>query len=189
MSSQSDSSLDLNAPNFSQGELCQVAGISNATANNWIHGGFLKPANIRSRGSRKPRLFSVITIFHAKVTGRLVDAFRIQPSTAASIAQTTTKHQSWMALVTHEKNPNSYWSNQFATVSRSESDSNWDISFNSPEDSKIVIAIKFGPARKEIAQMQTGPFLVIGVLEDFASVYRQCEAILSESPNENISPA
>lgn len=167
------SSLDLTAPCFSQGELCEVAGITSATANNWIHTGLLKPASFRSRGRRKPRLFSVITIFHARVTGSLVEKFQIQASTAASIAEATTKNRNWMSSVIHKKKQNSYW-RPFATVFPSEMDS--------PEGNKFLIEIKTSPERKDRAEVQTGPYLIICVAHEFASVYRQCEAILSESP-------
>ena len=60
-------SLDPNKPHFSQAELCEVAEIPMATANNWILTGALRPADVGNRRARKPRLFSVITIFEAKV--------------------------------------------------------------------------------------------------------------------------
>jgi hypothetical protein len=56
-------SLDPNKPQFSQVELCEVAEIPMATANNWILTGALRPADVGSRRARKPRLFSVVTIF------------------------------------------------------------------------------------------------------------------------------
>ena len=42
-----------------------------ATANIWILTGPLRPADVGSHRARKPRLFSVVTIFEVKVTGDL----------------------------------------------------------------------------------------------------------------------
>ena len=82
-------------PQFSQVELCEVAEIPMATANNWILTGALRPADVGSRRARKPRLFSVVTIFEAKVTGDLVKWLGTPPPIAAAMARKTTDGHKW----------------------------------------------------------------------------------------------
>ena len=88
-------SLDPNTPQFSQVELCEVAEIPMATANNWILTGALRPADVGSRRARKPRLFSVVTIYEAKVTGDLVKWLGTPPPIAAGMARKTTDGHNW----------------------------------------------------------------------------------------------
>ena len=88
-------SLDPKKPQFSQVELCEVAEIPMATANNWILTGALRPADVGSRRARKPRLFSVVTIFEAKVTGDLVKWLGTPPPIAAGMARKTTDGHNW----------------------------------------------------------------------------------------------
>ncbi len=61
-----------------------------ATANNWILTGALRPADVGIRRARKPRLFSVVTIFDANVTGDLVKWLGMPPSIAAGMGRKTT---------------------------------------------------------------------------------------------------
>jgi hypothetical protein len=91
-------SLDPKKPQFSQVELCEVAGIPMATANNWILTGALRPADVGSRRARKPRLFSVVTIYEAKVTGDLVKWLGTPPPTAAGMARKSTDGCNWCML-------------------------------------------------------------------------------------------
>jgi hypothetical protein len=120
-------SLDPNKPQFSQVELCEVAEIPMATANNWILTGALRPADVGSRRARKPRLFSVVTIFEAKVTGDLVKWLGTPPPIAAAMARKTTDGHKWYWSIPRDlasNNPRNF----FAIVFWSDQCRDWDAS-------------------------------------------------------------
>jgi hypothetical protein len=109
-------SLDPKKPQFSQVELCEVAEIPMATANNWILTGALRPADVGSHGARKPRLFSVVTIFEAKVTGDLVKWLGTPPPIAAGMARKTTDGHNWYWSIPRDlarNNPRDFFAMNF----------------------------------------------------------------------------
>ena len=66
--------LDLNEAQFSQLELCEAAGITMPTANNWILTGAIRPAHVAGRRTRKPRSFSPLTSTRRRQRRRSRDA-------------------------------------------------------------------------------------------------------------------
>jgi hypothetical protein len=134
-------SLDPKKPQFSQVELCEVAEIPMATANNWILTGALRPADVGSRGARKPRLFSVVTIFEAKVTGDLVKWLGTPPPIAAGMARKTTDGHNWYWSIPRDlarNNPRDF----FAIVFWSDQCRDWDASVDVASGDVLRIKMK-----------------------------------------------
>ena len=64
--------MDVRAATFSQRELCQITGLDTVTVDTWLIRGILETTKVDGRVLRGRRLFSVLTIFEAKVTADLV---------------------------------------------------------------------------------------------------------------------
>ena len=60
--------MDVRAATFSQRELCQITGLDTVTVDTWLIRGILETTKVDGRVLRGRRLFSVLTIFEAKVT-------------------------------------------------------------------------------------------------------------------------
>ena len=66
--------MDVQAGIFTQAELCQVTGLNSVTVDTWLIRGILRTTKVGGRTLRGRRLFSVLAIFEAKVTGELVNS-------------------------------------------------------------------------------------------------------------------
>ena len=173
-------SLDPNKPQFSQVELCEVAEIPMATANNWILTGALRPADVGSRGARKPRLFSVVTIYEAKVTGDLVKWLGIAPPIAAGLARKTTDGHNWYWSILRDlarNNPRDF----FAIVFWSDQCRDWDASVDVASGDVLRIKMKAISEAWGEPKLTERPILVLPVSKYFASVYKICQAMVDSS--------
>jgi hypothetical protein len=72
--------MDVQAGIFTQAELCQVSGLNSVTVDTWLIWGILRTTKVGGRTLRGRRLFSVLAIFEAKVTGELVTRLSLPPS-------------------------------------------------------------------------------------------------------------
>ena len=173
-------SLDPNKPQFSQVELCEVAEIPMATANNWILTGALRPADVGSRGARKPRLFSVVTIYEAKVTGDLVKWLGTPPPIAAGMARKTTDGHNWYWSILRDlarNNPRDF----FAIVFWSDQCRDWDASVDVASGDVLRIKMKAISEAWGEPKLTERPILVLPVSKYFASVYKICQAMVDSS--------
>src|SRR6476659_475660 len=79
--------MDVRAATFSQRELCQITGLDTVTVDTWLIRGILETTKVDGRVLRGRRLFSVLTIFEAKVTADLVNELAMGPSEASKVAR------------------------------------------------------------------------------------------------------
>jgi len=79
--------MDVRAATFSQRELCQITGLDTVTVDTWLIRGILETTKVDGRVLRGRRLFSVLTIFEAKVTADLVSELAMGPSEASNVAR------------------------------------------------------------------------------------------------------
>ena len=172
-------SLDPNKPHFSQAELCEVAEIPMATANNWILTGALRPADVGNRRARKPRLFSVVTIFEAKVTGDLVKWLGTAPPIAAAMASKITEGN-WYWSIPRDlarNNPRDF----FAIVFWSDQSRDWDASVDVASADVLRVKMKAIAEARGEPKLPERPILVLPVSKYFASVYKICQAMVDSS--------
>ena len=173
-------SLDPKKPQFSQVELCEVAEIPMATANNWILTGALRPADVGSRRARKPRLFSVVTIYEAKVTGDLVKWLGTPPPIAAGMARKTTDGHNWYWSIPRDlasNNPRNF----FAIVFWSDQCRDWDASVDVASGDVLRNKMKAIAEARGEPKLTERPILVLPVSKYFASVYKICQAMVDSS--------
>jgi hypothetical protein len=172
--------LDPNKPQFSQIELCEVAEMPMATANNWVLTGALRPADLGSRRIRKPRLFSVVTIYEAKVTGDLVKWLGMPPPTAAGMARKTTDGYNWYWSIPRDlarDSPRDF----FAIVFWSDQCRDWDASVDVASGDVLRIKMQAIAEARGEPKLSERPILVLPVSKYFASVYKICQAIVDSS--------
>ena len=79
--------MDVQVGIFTQAELCQVTGLNSVTVDTWLIRGILRTTKVGGRTLRGRRLFSVLAIFEAKVTGELVTRLSLPPSEASEVAR------------------------------------------------------------------------------------------------------
>jgi hypothetical protein len=172
--------LDLSEPQFSQPELCAAAEITMPTSNNWIQSGALRPADVGSRRTRKPRLFSLLTIYEAKVTGELVKRFDESPTTAAAMARRTTAGHTWPWSVQSDLASNKnrdFW----AIVFWSDECNDWDVWVDIASNNVLRIEMeKIARARSE-PRLAERPILLLPVSRYLASVLKSCQAMVVAS--------
>jgi hypothetical protein len=173
-------SLDPKKPQFSQVELCKVAEIPMATANNWILTGALRPADVGSRRARKPRLFSVVTIFEAKVTGDLVKWLGAPPPIAAAMARKTTDGHNWYWSIPRDLARNNT-RNFFAIVFWSDQCCDWDACVEVASADVLRNKMKAIAEARGEPKLTERPILVLPVSKYFASVYKICQAVVESS--------
>jgi hypothetical protein len=177
--------IDLNEPQFSQPELCEAAGITMPTANNWILTGVLRPADVGGRRARKPRMFSILTIYEAKVIGELVNAKGLDtsPTTAAAIARRATAkgHNWYLSIPRHLAMGNSPL-DAFAIVFWSDRCRDWDVWVDLPPDDILGINLKTIAEKRGEPRLAERPILVLPVSRYFVEVYKSCQAMVEASP-------
>jgi hypothetical protein len=177
--------LDISEPQFSQLELCEAAGITMPTANNWILTGVLRPADVGGRRARKPRMFSILTIYEAKVTGELVKAKGLDtsPMTAAAIARrTTAKGHTWYLSSPGHLARGSSPLNVFGIVFWSDQCRDWDVWVAPPTDDMLRINLKTIAEKRGEPRLAERPILVLPVGRYFVTVYKICQAMVDASP-------
>jgi hypothetical protein len=177
--------LDISEPSFSQLELCEAAGITMPTANNWILTGVLRPADVGGRRFRKPRMFSLLTIYEAKVTGELVKvkSLTISPSTAAAMARrTTAKGHIWHLSIAGHLASGSSPRDVFGIVFWSDQCRDWDVWVDIPSDDILRINLKTIAEERGEPRLAERPILVLPVGRYFATVYKICQAMIDASP-------
>ena len=177
--------LDLNEAQFSQLELCEAAEITMSTANNWILTGVIRPAPTAGRRTRKPRSFSLLTIYEAKATAEMARVWDMQPLTAAAIARRTTAeghtwHLSTIQLLSKGKTP----TDVFAAVFWSDQCRDWDVSVELPSGGILRINLKAMVELRGEPAIADRPFLVLPVARYFTSVYKKCEAMIASSSKD-----
>jgi hypothetical protein len=82
---------------FSQAELCDLVGLDQVTANNWVLRTVLRPEMIGGRKMSRVRLFRETEVFRAKIILELVMQLGIPPSLAGNITQEQTDE--WLSAV------------------------------------------------------------------------------------------
>ncbi len=173
-------SLDPTKPQFSQLELCEVAEIPMATANNWILTGALRPADVGTRRARKPRLFTVVTIFEAKVTGDLVKWLGTPPPIAASVARKITKGHNWYWSIPRDLARNT-GRDFFAIVFWSEQCRDWEASVDVASAELLRNKMKAIAEARGEPKYTERPILVLPVSKYFALVYKMCQEMVDSS--------
>jgi hypothetical protein len=177
--------LDLNEAQFSQLELCEAAGITMSTANNWILTGVIRPAPTTGRRTRKPRSFSLLTIYEAKVIGELVKAKALDtsPTTAAAIARrTTAKGHTWHLSIPGNLARGSSLLDVFGIVFWSDQCRDWDVWVDPPTDDMLRINLKTIAEERGEPRLAERPILVLPVGRYFVTVYKSCQAMVEASP-------
>jgi hypothetical protein len=171
--------LDLSEPQFSQPELCEAAEITMPTSNNWIQSGALRPADVGSRRARKPRLFSLLTIYEAKVTGELVKWFDESPTKAAAMARKTTEGHTWMWSVERDLASNKT-RDFFAFVFWSDKCRDWDVWVEQASGDVLVMQMKTIAEARE-RRLAERPIVALPVSKYFTSVLKACQAMVASS--------
>jgi hypothetical protein len=178
--------LDLTEAQFSQLELCEAAGITMSTANNWILTGVLRPADVGGgRRARKPRMFSILTIYEAKVIGELVKAKGLDtsPTTAAAIARrTTAEGHNWYESIPEHLARGSSPLDHFGIVFWSDQCRDWDIWVDPPSDNILRINLKTIAEKRGEPRLAERPILVMPVGRYFVTVCKICQAMVDASP-------
>jgi hypothetical protein len=155
------------------------------TANNWIQSGVLRPSDIAIRSLRKPRVFSLLTIYEVKITAELVEWLGILPPKAAAIARRTTAdghtwHLSTAKQLSRGKTP----SDVFAAVFWSDKCRDWDVMVELPSGGVLRIDVKAMVELRGEPAIADRPFLVLPIATYFTAVYKTCEAMLASSPKD-----
>jgi hypothetical protein len=165
---------------YSQANLCEVVGISMATANNLIHAGAIRPEDLGVRRLRKPRLFTVITIFEALLANELSKALGTSPRTSAAIARKTTYDLNWMHSVARDPKTAP---KAFVVVFWSDRCRDWDAWVEIPSGG--ILRIDLATIAKKRGEPRIGerPIIVLPVSIYFASVVTACQAIRDASSN------
>ena len=172
----------LDDPVFSQVELCEVAGITMTTANNWILGGALHPAQLKIRRARKPRLFSINTTFQAKMAAKIVEEFGGSPLTAAAVAKATVNGHNWMYSVARDVEDSRIPGKKikfhtfYSAVFWSSDCRDFD-GLVLLVDSAKALKIELNDIAKREPRFADRPVIVLQVSNDFASVYDKCTQI------------
>jgi hypothetical protein len=79
--------MDVQAGIFTQAELYKVSGLNSVTVDTRLIRDILRTTKVGGRTLRWRRLFSVLAIFEAKVTGELVTRLSLPPSEASEVAR------------------------------------------------------------------------------------------------------
>jgi|SRR5580704_7765283 hypothetical protein len=175
--------LDLSEAQFSQLELCEAAGITMPTANNWILTGVIRPAPAAGRRTRKPRSFSLLTIYEAKATAELARLWGMQPLTAAAIARrTTAKGHTWYLSIPEHLARGSSPLDYFGIVFWSDQCRDWDVWVDLPSDDILRINLKTIAEKRGEPRLAERPILVLPVGRYFVTVYKICQAMVDASP-------
>jgi hypothetical protein len=176
--------LDLNEAQFSQLELCEAAGITMSTANNWILTGVIRPAHVGGRRTRKPRSFSLLTVYEAKATAEMTRLWDMQPLTAAAIARrTTAKGHTWYLSIPEHLARGSSPLDYFGIVFWSDQCRDWDVWVDPPIDDILRINLKTIAEKRGEPRLAERPILVLPVSRYFVAVYKTCQAMVEASPN------
>jgi hypothetical protein len=175
--------LDLNEAQFSQLELCEAAGITMSAANNWILTGVIRPAPVGGRRTRKPRSFSLLTIYEAKATAELARLWGMQPLTAAAIARrTTAKGHTWHLSIPGHLARGSSPLDYFGIVFWSDQCRDWDVWVDPPTDDMLRVNLKTIAETRGEPRLAERPILVLPVGRYFVTVYKSCQAMVDASP-------
>ena len=168
---------------YSQTDLCKAAGISMATANNWMNSGALQSIDLGIRTLRKPRVFDLTAIYHAKATAEMVKWLGVPPTTAAAIARrTTAKGYTWYLSIPGNLARGKSPLDAFAAVFWSDDCHDWDAWVEFPSGADILrTSLKEIAEERREPRLAHRPFLLLPVTKYFVSVYKKCEAILIAS--------
>jgi hypothetical protein len=182
MKKEGHSQLDLNEAQFSQLELCKAAGITMSTANNWILTEVIRPAPTTGRRTRKPRSFSLLTIYEAKVIGELVKVLDTSPTTAAAVARrTTAKGHTWYLSIPGNLARGSSLLDVFGIVFWSDQCRDWDVWVDLPTDDMLRINLKTIAEKRGEPRLAERPILILPVSRYFVAVYKSCQAMVEAS--------
>lgn len=164
---------------FSQRELCQITGLDTVTVDTWLIRGILETTKVDGRVLRGRRLFSVLTIFEAKVTADLVSELAMGPSEASKVARCAGADwhapDDWKRKVVEAIERSAHVARVFLLVARA--DEGW-----------ITIpsyANKNGPPRFEpmskYEKWLARPLAVLPASDLLSFVYKKCEQIRNGS--------
>ncbi len=171
--------MDVRAATFSQRELCQITGLDTVTVDTWLIRGILETTKVDGRVLRGRRLFSVLTIFEAKVTADLVSELAMGPSEASKVARCAGADwhapDDWKRKVVEAIERSAHVARVFLLVARA--DEGW-----------VTIpsyANKNGPPRFEpLAKYEkwlAKPLAVLPASDLLSFVYKKCEQIRNGS--------
>ena len=171
--------MDVRAATFSQRELCQITGLDTVTVDTWLIRGILETTKVDGRVLRGRRLFSVLTIFEAKVTADLVSELAMGPSEASKVARCAGADwhapDDWKRKVVEAIERSAHFARVFLLVARA--DEGW-----------VTIpsyANKNGPPRFEplskYERWLARPLAVLPASDLLSFVYKKCEQIRNGS--------
>ena len=172
--------MDVQNGFFTQAELCEITGLDSVTIDTWLIRGILHTTKVGGRTLRGRRLFSMLAIFEAAVTGELVNRLAMPPSEAAKVAKCAVDGwnapDDWKARVIKavDRSPNIV--SVFLLVVRT--DDGWKTipSYGNK-------APWFEP-RSKYEKWLTRPFAVLPASELLSSVYKKCLQISNASAGD-----
>jgi hypothetical protein len=178
--------MDVRAATFSQRELCQITGLDTVTVDTWLIRGILETTKVDGRVLRGRRLFSVLTIFEAKVTADLVNELAMGPSEASNVARCAGADwhapDDWKRKVVEAIERSANVARVFLLVARA--DEGW-----------ITIpsyANKNGPPRFEpmskYEKWLARPLAVLPASDLLSFVYKKCGSLAPATPSGLRSP-
>jgi hypothetical protein len=162
--------LDLDEPYFTSGEAARVAGIDEKLFGVWLYREILRPAREEKKtgkGRRRGgRLFSVITIFEARIVIRLVNHLAMTPSEASKASKRAAAGKWKLAVLRGLETSKPV--HVYSLLWRM--DDCWN--------TEIAIANETGTL---VTEPKMGPFAVVPVGSDLSSVYEECWKIRYET--------
>jgi hypothetical protein len=151
--------LNVDAPLFTQADMSLVSGLPPATIAKWLHRDILKPTR-SGHTARGGHLFSVMSIFQAKVTGTLVKHLTIPPSEAAQVASLAAKGDWKLYVLRHSPRPPL---SVFLLFTYEDDCWGYNVSYGPPEE---------GDLKKPVVA-------VLPAARDLLAVYEQCSQLLN----------
>lgn len=169
--------MDVQTGIFTQAELCQITGLDSVTVDTWLIRGILQTTKLGGRTLRGRRLFSMLAIFEAAVTGELVNRLAMPPSEAAKVAKCAAGD--WNA-------PDDWKPRVIKAIDRSANITHVFLILARTDDGWVTIpsygnkAPWFEP-RSKYEKWLTRPFAVLPASDLLSSVYKKCKEISSGS--------
>jgi hypothetical protein len=130
-------------------------------------------------------MFSILTIYEAKVIGELVKAKGLDtsPTTAAAIARrTTAKGHPWYLSIAEHLARGSSPLDYFGIVFWSDQCRDWDVWVDVPSDNILRINLKTIAEKRGEPRLAERPIPVLPVGRYFVTVYKICQAMVEASP-------
>jgi hypothetical protein len=173
--------IDVEAPIFTQAELCKITGLDNGTVDSWLLRGILETTKVGGRALRGRRLFSVAAIFQATVIAELVARLAIPPSEAAKVARCDavaewTGRDDWKSRTIQVFERSAKVTSVFLLIVRADDD--WKAKEAYGKNAPL-----FEP-RSIYEKWLALPFIVLPASELLSSVYKKCMEMYQTGKDE-----